>query len=332
MSIIHMETEQVEALASKLMRSATNFYEKGDAFRHSAQRLQSNWSGGRSDRITGQMRSVSNQIHSLANQIDDLANLTHREVRQWIEVDANRQSFLSRYLGGIEYTWFDGVKNMIAIGGWGYVISKFHPIIGRSNSVSIYGKNWFLEKVLHWNPYKRIVKPETIQKELLGSSAIWKGGLIAGAIEGGQKAWDTYLNGEYAGTSHAVPAALVDGAVMGVLAGVATAGLIAISGAIAGPPIAVAAVTIGICVVGGIVVDKFIVDPLFNVWQGSELHDQVIEGRLLEESIFDDKIIEGTKRAGNWVKHAVQNRVQRDTDYIKNAFDGFIKPVVLQPV
>lgn len=119
---------------------------------------------------------------------------------------------------------------------------------------------------------------------------------------------------------------------MGVLAGVATAGLIAVAGAVAGGPIVAATATIGICVVGGIVVDKLIVDPVFKVWQDSELHDQVIEGRVLEETLIDDKIVEGTKRAGNWVKQTVQNRVQRDTDFINNAFDGFIKPVVLQPV
>lgn len=318
MNIIQMDTEQVEELTRKLMRSATEIFDKGDSLRNSAQRLQNNWSGGRSDRITGQIRNISNQMNSLANQMDDLANLTHREIQQWLEVDGSKQSFFSKYWGNVKYNYSNLVGDVTKIGAVGYIISKFHDIPTRPNSVSIHGPDW-LVKSIGLNPNARVMKPETIQKQLLGSSAIWKGGLLAGVIDGGRTGWDTFLNGEYAGTSRAVPAAFVDSVVKGVATGVVTAGLIALTGVIIGTaaaPVAAAAATIGICVIGGAVINTFVVDPLFKVWQDSYAHDQAVEGAA---------------RIGNTVSNFVQHTVQTEIDRVRNAFAGFISPVAYSP-
>jgi len=318
MTIIHMETEQVEDLARKLMRSATDFYDKGDAFRHSAQRLQSNWSGGRSDRITGQMRNVSNQIHSLADQMDDLADLTRREYQQWLEVDGSKKSFFSIYKDNVKYNWQKGIEDLTKIGAVGYIVSKFHTIPTRPNSVPIHGPNWLL-KSIGMNPHARVMRPETIQKQLLGSSAALTGGVIAGLADGYQTGKESLLYGEYAGTSRAIPAAVVDGAVKGIITGVITAGLIAATGAIIGagaPLLLVAGATIAICVVVGSFINSFVADPLFRAWQGSNSHD---------------KAVEGAARIGNTVTNFVQHNAQTGMDSVRNAFSKFIKPVAYLP-
>jgi hypothetical protein len=152
----------------------------------------------------------------------------------------------------------------------------------------------------------------SIQKQLLGSSGALTGGLLAGVTDGISTGVDTFFSGEYAGTSRAIPGAVVDGAVKGVVTGLVTAGLIALTGAAAVP----AAATIAVCVVGGSLLNTFVVDPLFKVWQASHLHAQVVEGAT---------------RLSNDVANFFQYKVQSEMDFVRNSFTKFISPLSFSP-
>lgn len=318
MTIIHMDTDQVDELGRTLMRSATDILDLEESLKYAALRLQSAWLGDRADQTKRQLNSVSSQLSSLANRMDDLAKLTIHESQQWLEVDGSKQSLGSAWWQNVTYNFSDLKGDLTKFGGAAYIISTLHGVATRPNSVAIHGPEWLLKSV-GFGPHQRIMSVSSIQKQLLGSSGALAGGLFAGVTDGINTGIDNFTSGEYAGTSRAFPAAVVDGAVKGVVTGLLTAGLIALTGAIIGTaaaPVAVAAATIGVCVVGGSLLNTFVVDPLFKVWQASHLHAQVVEGAT---------------RLSNDVANFFQYKVQSEMDFVRNSFTKFISPLSFSP-
>jgi len=309
MTTMHMDTDQVDELTRALIRSATDLKDQVDSLQYAIRRLQNSWLGDHADNTVNKISNISSELGSLADRMDHLAYLTIQESQQWMEADGSNQSIFSIWKQNLDYGFYDLGEDLTKLGGIAYIISTLHGIAERPNSVPIHGPDWLLKSV-GFGPNQRIMSASSIQKQLLGSSAALKGGAIAGITDGIKTGIDTFRNGEYAGTSRALPAAVVDGAVKGVVTGLVTAGLIALTGAIIGTaaaPVAVAAATIGVCVVGGI--NTFVVDPLFKAWQASHLHDQVVEGAT---------------RISNTVSNHLEYNVQSGIDRVRNSFSQFI--------
>lgn len=318
MTIIHMDTDQVDELGRTLMRSATDILDLEESLKYAALRLQNAWLGDHADQTRRQLNSVSSQLSSLANQMDDLAKMTIHESQQWLEVDGSNQSFFSEWWQNVQYSFSDLQEDLVKFGGVAYILSNLHGVAARPNSVAISGPGWLLEAV-GFGSYQRIMSASAIQKQLLGSSSAFTGGLNAGIKDGINTGMDTFSSGEYAGTSRALPDAVVDGIVKGAVTGLITGGLITLTGAIIGTaaaPVAVAAATIGVCVVGGSLLNTFAVDPLFKIWQASHLHAQVVEGAT---------------RLSNDVTNFFQYKVQSEMDFVRNSFTKFISPLSFSP-
>ena len=212
----------------------------------------------------------------------------------------------------------DAVKDIRKIGGALYVISKMHDIPTRINSVAIHG-NAALLKAVGLGGAQHIMRPETLLKEFMKSANPFKAGLIAGLTDGFITAGDTLFNGQYAGTSRAVPAALTDGAVKGTMTGLVTAGLVVGTTALIGvaaTPVAAGAAVVGVCVIGGFVIDKVVVDPLFKLWQQSDWHAQTVDT---------------VARVGDDIKDFVSYQAKTGVDKVQSAFSDVVKSVVNAP-
>ena len=318
MTTMHMDTDRVDELGRTMIRSATDLKDQVDSLQYAIRRLQNSWLGDHADTTVNKISNISSELGSLADRMDHLAYLTIQESQQWMEADGSNQSIFSAWKQNLNYSFGDLREDLTKFGGAAYIISTLHGVAARPNSVAIHGPDWLLKSV-GFGPNQRIMSASSIQKQLLGSSAALKGGAIAGIMDGINTGIDTFRNGEYAGTSRALPAAVVDGAVKGVVTGLVTAGLIALTGAIIGTaaaPVAVAAATIGVCVVGGSVINTFVVDPLFKAWQASHLHTQVVE--------------EAT-RISNDVSNYFQYNVQAGIDRVRNSFSKFISIMAPAP-
>lgn len=310
MTIMHMDTDQVDELGRSMMCTATDIMDQVDTLQYAIRRIQNAWLGDRADSFVNKISDISSELGSLADRMDHLAYLTIQESQQWLEADGSNQNFLASYKKSLEYDLFDLPEDLLKLGGVGYVIGTLHSIPSRPNSIPIHGPDWLL-KLIGFNPKQRIMTPKDIQKQLQGSKATLKGSVIAGVKEGIMTGYDTFNNGEYAGTSHALPDAFIDGVLKGVVTTGVAYGLGAITTVVIGTaasPIIAGAAVIGISVIGSMAIDKLGVDPLFKIWQQSDLHD---------------KAITGATRIANNVSNYVKYQVQSSVDYVRNSFSQF---------
>ncbi len=315
MAILHLDSDQVDENGIYLLRASTDILNQVGSLKNSIGRLRDAWSGDVANDTIWGLEGVAGQLESLSNQLDNLSRRIIQESQQWLAVDGSKQGFFSAWASNLGYDITDLPKDLAAIGGAGYIIATLHGIAARASSIPIHGPGWLLEAV-GFGPHQRIMSPGAIQKQLLGSSAAFKGGLIAGLYDGAKTGIDTYFHGQYAGTSRALPAAVIDWAVKGLATGLVSAGLIALTGAIIGTaasPIIAGAAVIGVCVVGGLIIDKAIVDPLFKIWQKSHLHAELVED---------------VTRVTNNVSNYVRYKVQSGADKVRNAFSQFYKTLM----
>lgn len=311
MPTLHMVTETVDENSRFLIRQSTDMLNILGSMRSSLGGVDYAWQGQASYDFIYDLERILNQIEKQIYDLDDLSKRMNREVNQWLETDSAKFRFSDYYQLG--YDLRDLPDDVKKVSGALFIINAFHKISPlRPNSVSIHGTIAKLKSV-GFGPSQRIMKPETILKQLKGTISPVKGGVIAGLTDGLLTGIDSYFTGEYAGTSRALPAAITDGVVKGVVTGLVTALIIGAAGlftaGIAAPIVAATAV-IGITVIGGLVIDKFILDPMFRAWQKSDSHAQAVEGAT---------------RIGNNINNYLDYRVHKDINQVRSAFDNVFR-------
>lgn len=313
MTILRMDTDAVEDTGRQILSRSTDLMKEVENLRYSSRILADSWESDSARYLCESFSDLIGRLERQVDLLDDLYQRVIREEQEWLQADNQGTKFSAYYQ--LEYDWKDLPGDVLKVGGALYIISKLHGIPARPYSIPIHGPAWLLEKV-GFGAHQRIMRPETITKQFMKSSAPVIGGGIAGVTDGVYTGVDSYRYGEYSGTSRAVPAAIVDGVVKGAMTGLVTAGLIFAASAltVGAAPVVAGAAVIGTCVVGGFVLDKFLVDPVFKAFQGSQVHHEVVEGAT---------------QIGNQVQNFVSYGAQKGVIQVRSAFDRFIK--ALQP-
>lgn len=86
-SIIHMDTEQVRAVARQLQQTANQMYEMGSALRHQAASMD--WQGPSRDDFFSQLEQALKQLNTLSESGLVLGDRVNREVDEWVIADQN---------------------------------------------------------------------------------------------------------------------------------------------------------------------------------------------------------------------------------------------------
>lgn len=98
MSTLHMETDDVSAVADYLQRASHEISQTSYRLRHSVNRLSANWSGYQSGHYIRQMNARLQAMEELADNVALLGRRVHLEVEQWLEAD---RSSANRLAGSI---------------------------------------------------------------------------------------------------------------------------------------------------------------------------------------------------------------------------------------
>lgn len=86
-SIIHMDTEQVRAVARQLQQTANQIYEMGSSLRN--QTASMDWQGPSRDDFFSQLEETIKQLTALAESGLTLGERVNREVDEWATADQN---------------------------------------------------------------------------------------------------------------------------------------------------------------------------------------------------------------------------------------------------
>ena len=87
MTLLHMDTDDVSALADQLNRAANEIIDTARDLRHSANRLNGKWHGGRSDQFLRRLASATTAAQDAAEDATRLSRRVRAEADEWLEVD-----------------------------------------------------------------------------------------------------------------------------------------------------------------------------------------------------------------------------------------------------
>lgn len=300
MTILHIDTDTVDAQGRSLLRQCTDMLDRVSSLRYSVRLLQNAWQGEAANNFSWDIDRVLNQVEYQVRQLDELSRRTNQEVNQWLDADAVKGSFTDYF----DFSVSKGDVERLFVGGYLATHLRWSPL--RPNSMIMTGPNAFRE----WVGIKgmtRVIKPGTLVKQMA---------LLAYAenvAEGFGTARDTFFDPRYAGTTRAVPAAVIDGVVKTAILAAGTTALVIATGlisTISAPVWVVGGAIIGTWVVGGFLLDKMAQTPAWEAWQKSYVRDQAIEW--------------GTQQV-NEVKNFFQYQVSSSVQNVKQAFGGFVQ-------
>lgn len=89
-NVIHMDTEQVRAVARQLQQNANQMYEMGSSLRH--QTASMDWQGPSRDDFFSQLEQALKQLNTLSESGLVLGERVNREVEEWVTADQNGAS------------------------------------------------------------------------------------------------------------------------------------------------------------------------------------------------------------------------------------------------
>lgn len=87
MTLLHMDTDDVNSLADQLNRAANEIIDTAHDLRRSANRLNAQWHGGRSDRFLSRLASATAAAQDVAEDATRLSRRVRAEADEWLEVD-----------------------------------------------------------------------------------------------------------------------------------------------------------------------------------------------------------------------------------------------------
>lgn len=98
MAYLHMDTDDVNDLATQLARAANEIVDTANALKRSANRLDARWSGGRSDFVIRQIHAAARSAEYAASDANRLGRRVRAEVDEWLEAD---RTGAGRVLGAV---------------------------------------------------------------------------------------------------------------------------------------------------------------------------------------------------------------------------------------
>jgi len=301
-----METEVVDEQGRALLRHSTDMLDQVGSLRYSVKLLNNAWQGQSANDYSWDVERALNLIEYQVRQLDELSRRLVQEVRQWLDTDAVKGSFTDYFNFSVT---LDDAKYLFA-GGYLATHLRWSPL--RPNSMIFTGPNW-MRKIVGIKEMTRVIKPGTLVKQMA---------LLAYAeniVEGFGAAKDAFFDPRYAGTTRAVPAAVVDGVVKTAILAAGTTVLVlgtAAISTISAPAVVVGGAVIATWVVGGFLLDKLVQTPVWEAWQKSYVRDQAIEW--------------GTRQVNN-VKNFFQYQAQSNVSKVKQAFGGFVNRLLPSP-
>ena len=296
--ILHMDTDEVDAQGRMLLQQSTNMLDRVSSLRYAVSLLEGSWQGDAASSFHWEFNRLVNQLEQQVHQLDELSHRTIQEVRQWLDTDTVKGSFTDYFDPSLSR---DDLKYLFA-GGYLATHLRWSPL--RPNSMIFTGPNWMREAV-GIKEMTRVIKPATLVKQM----ALLAYG--ADLLEGIGAARDTYLDPQYAGTTRAAPAAIVDGVVKTAILAAGTTALVLATAAIStisAPAVVVGGAVIATWVVGGFLLDKMVQTPAWQAWQNSYARERAIEW--------------GT-RGAHEIKNFVQYQVDSGVMKAKQAFGSF---------
>lgn len=87
MTLLHMDTDDVNSLADHLNRAANEIVDTAHDLRRSAKRLNAQWDGGRSDQFLRRLSSAANAAENVAEDAKRLSRRVRAEVDEWLAAD-----------------------------------------------------------------------------------------------------------------------------------------------------------------------------------------------------------------------------------------------------
>lgn len=254
MTTIHMDTEVVLRLVTKIKASSNDLDNSFDEVKRACRRMD--WDRDDRDRFMQRLKNAENRWNDLLERQDQLANKLKIEIEEWREVDSGRsqsKSFMERFKEKIfPFTKSELTRLVSTVG----IISTLKAGTTYAGQVIIKGSHK-LKKSVGLFPTLNHIKATNIPKSMLKSAMKGVTPLEAGfaVIDFGDRAvkdWNNYESGTEKATAIAVDAAFVAGKTVGIhyasyfaAVGV-TAGLAALSFA---APVVAAAGILTWCVV-----------------------------------------------------------------------------------
>lgn len=108
MSIIHMQTESVYDLVSRLNQYSAHIANISDDLRNASFRLDVHWTGGKGDYYGSRLRNSARRMNDLNSQIQALRIRTGNEVEEWEQTAANlHDPWYNGVIQGIQHAFDD---------------------------------------------------------------------------------------------------------------------------------------------------------------------------------------------------------------------------------
>lgn len=318
MSIIHMETEEVQERARHMMYAASDIMKKADALGLQMRHLRRAWSSPQADYFFSEWNGLFRRLITLANELDQLSLRVMREVDKWISKDHMQSGFLQEVKKHLQSfpDLIEDIKDIERIGAAGILASTLRWSPKRPNSIIFTGPNW-LRECLNIKPMTRVIRPGTLAfgmaVEGLGES-VW---------EGIQAGWESFHAQE--GFSRSISAAIADGSFKFSISALGKVGIPLVLGSVmtvVGAPVLVsgAVVLVG-TVVGVKAYSMFFEEPVWNWWKHSTMRARIIEN---EKRNYD--------RALNYAQALVEYTITQPARKVQTAFSHFIHNLAHAPI
>lgn len=304
MPVIHMETEQVRAVADTMRVAAARMGDLHGSLNMQVQQLQSAWQGGGAADFHREVQLLSRQLDQHIRALDVLSGRVHAEVTEWESVDGVASTAASSTIAFAETTtstvsgwgaWLDSDKIEAALTLTGGVLTASH-VSWRKGELIFRGKNWFHD-LADLPEHLRHVKVRNLPKSFVKSAfkidKVDKSLLVLELAERYSNSWANYNR-----NSDRLAAAAMDTLFVGAKVVAARAGQAAIMSLLGGAVLgAVATVGAPASVVVGTGVLLWWGSGLAINWFADRAYD------AFESSGWKDKIVHGT---GNFIESSMQ--------------------------
>lgn len=111
MTIIHMETEQVRELISRMDRATSEFLEQTESLRSVGPTLSNAWEGESATEFIADMNELARNYQAQAQALDTLARRLSRELDEWEQADAD--------FSGSNFVDYEVTVTFGSLGFWG---------------------------------------------------------------------------------------------------------------------------------------------------------------------------------------------------------------------